>query len=629
MTDWSRLALERSREVALFCEADGTIRWADDRAKRHLPLEIEAKPKLRHHAAPGSELLIDAFVGDARRREVIDRKVVMVLRDGPLPVRLSGEPHQDGVLVIATFGPRTELGVAMQLADANRAVLTLYDELAEKAAGLQRSAEVRSRVLSTVSHDFRMRLQSISGLTSLLLDRVDGPLTTEQDKQIRYIRAASASLSQQVEELLGLTTGESSELTLRVRSFTTAQLIAAVRGMVAPLPKSDAVTVTLADPPELELFTDEGKVAEILRHLIGNALKFTTRGEVRVTVRDAGDDVVFDVADTGIGIAEANQKQVFEEFSQVASAPKGTGLGLPVSRRLAMMLGGELTLGSELGKGSSFSLRIPKRHPESSEIARIEAGNQTVDPSRIPILVVEDDGQTLLAYERLLANGGFQLLAARRIDDARAILARVTPAAVVLDVMLEGETSWTLLSELKSNKATAAVPVIVITVTNREDKARQLGADAFFLKPIDEAALVKHLRDIAKPRPVGRVLMIDDDEVSLYLMRRLLDGSPYELIQAQGVAAGVAAASTIAPDMIFLDFILDHGHTAFDVLERLKTDTRTRDIPVVVVTSKDLSDDDRARLALQTKAVVAKQMLSREVAIRSIRETIAPAHPTG
>lgn len=616
---------ERSREFALLCDADGTIRWADDRAKRHLELS-KVLTRLHDHADAASRPIVDAFLAASLHNETIDYKAVLRLRSGNLPVRLQGEPHDSGVLIVATIAVNGEIAaMRAELAESRRAVLTLYDELEQKAAGLHRSAEVRSRVLSTVRHDFRTRLQSIHGLTALLLDRVDGPLTAEQDKQIRYIRSAAALLGQQAEEILDLSTSSVTDVTLRVRPFEAAQLIAGVRGMIRPLSRSNDVRVVVDDPPaDLELLTDEGKLAEILRHLIGNALKFTDRGEVRLSIRVAGDLVVFEVRDTGVGISAADKEHVFEEFAQIGAErrARGTGLGLPLSRRLAIMLGGDLMADSEPGVGSAFTLRIPRRHPEFAEVAKLESRAVALDPTRIPIMVVEDDGHTLLVYERLLAGSGFQLVAARNLEGARKVLERVRPAAIILDVILEGESSWSLLQELKSNPDTRDIPVLVVTVTNREQKARELGADAFFLKPIDQSWLLKELRATARFKPVETVLMIDDDEVSLYLMRRLLEGSPYELLEAQSGDEGYRLAKSKKPGMIFLDFILGGGLTAFDVLEKLNADPETRDIPVVIVTSKELTADDRAELARRTTALVSKQLLSRELAISRIRETL-------
>ncbi len=201
---------------------------------------------------------------------------------------------------------------------------------------------------------------------------------------------------------------------------------------------------------------------------------------------------------------------------------------------------------------------------------------------------------------------------------------RIRPSAVVLDVMLEGESSWNFLGELKTKEATRDIPALVVTVTNREDKARALGADEFCVKPFERNWLLKRLKALARTGPIEKVLVIDDDEVARYLLRRLLSGTNYAIIEAPNGERGVEVARTEQPQVIFLDFVLG-DMTAFDVLDELKKDPRTRCIPVIVHTSKSLEADERERLATETAAILSKQSLSRELAISRIRDALTNA----
>jgi CheY-like chemotaxis protein len=246
-----------------------------------------------------------------------------------------------------------------------------------------------------------------------------------------------------------------------------------------------------------------------------------------------------------------------------------------------------------------------------------------LDPARPPILVVEDDRQTLFLYEKYLSGSGFQIVPARTVDEAREVLRRTRPAAIVLDIMLEGETSWTLLSEVKAQAETRDIPVIVVTVTNREQKARALGADEFVIKPLDQEWLARKLAALARRRgPISRVLVIDDDEVSRYMLARMLAGGPYEVIEAANGGDGVRLARDQQPQLIFLDFVLP-GMTAFDVLDELKLDASTRNIPVIIHTSKSLADAERERLERDAHGILPKQSLNREVALGRIRDVLA------
>ena len=254
-----------------------------------------------------------------------------------------------------------------ELAETNRGVLALYAELDERAQDLARASELKSKFLSNMSHELRTPLNSILNISHLLLDHLDGPLTSEQERQVRFVQSAATTLAEMVNDLLDLAKIEAGRTEVRVGAFTPAELFGALRGMFRPLATSEAVTLVFDDVTHLTaLATDEGKLSQILRNFISNALKFTEQGEVRVSASELDGMMSFAVADTGIGIPPDHQERVFEEFSQVESALQhrttGTGLGLPLSRKLAELLGGEVALRSEVGQGSVFIVRVPMQY---------------------------------------------------------------------------------------------------------------------------------------------------------------------------------------------------------------------------------------------------------------------------
>ncbi|WP_176059446.1 sensor histidine kinase [Paraburkholderia sp. BCC1876] len=274
-----------------------------------------------------------------------------------------------------------------ELEDTNRGVVALYAELDERAVHLRRADEAKSRFLSNMSHEFRSPLYSIRALSKLLMDRVDGELTEEQVKQVRFIRKAAEELSETVDDLLDIAKIEAGKIELRPAEFEVANLFSALRGMLRPLLPASGVDL-LFDPCDdiPPVYTDEGKVSQILRNFISNALKFTERGEVRVHARydDADRRLIFSVSDTGIGIAPQHRQSVFEEFEQVENQlqtqVKGTGLGLPLCDKLCKLLGGTVGLESELGKGSTFTATIPAFLPylaaaPQAATAPVDAGN--------------------------------------------------------------------------------------------------------------------------------------------------------------------------------------------------------------------------------------------------------------
>lgn len=652
------------REFVLRCDPEGTIEHADAVAERY---GLTPQARLSDRVAVDSHTKLKDFLARAQEKTADRWEITLLVEDAPMPVSVSGAAGDGGIWVVGNVLPQ-EFEVVMgqvrqsmaeladmhrtaerqqrellrrneelsrlnrELDDSARGMIVLHHEVEEKSDSLRRMSEVKSRLVSNVSHEFRTPLNSILGLTRMLLSRVDGELNEEQEKQLQYIRRSAESLTELVNDVLDLSKLEAGKVALRTGTFPVKELFSALRGMFKPLVPDPGVELVFEDPPEgfPDLDTDENKVSQVLKNLISNALKFTERGQVVVRADlPEPDKARFRVSDTGIGIAPEDQARIFEEFSQVESPiqrrVKGTGLGLSLSKRLATILGGELTVESEIGRGSTFSLVLPRQHPEVREMERLDQEAAELDPSRSQVLVVEDDRQTLFLYERYLRGSGFQVIPARSLEGARRKLEKIKPAAVVLDIMLDGESSWGFLRELKSRPETRDVPVLVVTVTNREHKARALGADEFCVKPMDREWLIRRLENIGRYRgAVERVLVIDDDEVSRYLVRKMLADTQYQVIEAEDVHDGVRMAQLERPHVIFLDFVLPTG-TAFDVLDALKIDPRTRGIPVIIQTSKSLSDEEVAALSKDSTSVISKQSLSREVAIARIREALLQA----
>lgn len=262
-----------------------------------------------------------------------------------------------------------------ELDETNAGVLALYAELDTQAQQLRQATELKSRFLAYMSHEFRTPIASIRSLTRLLLDRVDGPLTAEQEKQINFIRTTSEEFADMVNDLLDLAKVEAGRIDVSPAWFELVDLFAALRGMFKPVVVNPDVQLIFEDPQGAsQLFTDDAKLSQILRNFISNALKFTTRGEVRVSAVQQGDVMTFSVTDTGIGIAPEFHAAIFQDFSQLDSPIqkrlRGTGLGLSLSKRLAELLGGSIALQSEAGVGSTFSVTVPLRlgpAPEQAE----------------------------------------------------------------------------------------------------------------------------------------------------------------------------------------------------------------------------------------------------------------------
>lgn len=644
--DLLKILAEDSRELCLVVDREGTIRWTDDRAQR---LGIAAPAQLSSLVVPG----VEGKAVDLCKRGCVDAlhgwELPLVLQGKPITAVFSARPIAGGAALLGSLVPHDYaeavaegnrsvheiVGLNRELArqklrleESNKAIRALHAELEQQADRLRTSAEIKGRLVAGVSHEFRTPLHSILGLSRLLLSASDGPLNSEQETQVRFIRDSAEDLSRMINDMLDLARIDAGSAPIRVETFELPEFLGALRGAMAPLVADNGPVRLIFDPaPDLALETDRGKLAQILRNLISNALKFTERGIVQITTHVETDHVSFIVKDTGIGIATEDQPRVFEEFTQIDSAlqrsTRGTGLGLPLAMKLTQSLGGTLELQSTPNVGSTFTVIIPQEHAEVNEFRKLEDAARTLDPSKAPVLVVEDDRSTVFVYERYLAMAGFQVLPCRTTEDAKAMLERVRPSAILLDVMLEGEDTWNFLAEVKRDPRTHDIPVLVCTVMNRESRARALGADEFWLKPIDEDKLIRKLQTLASGRG-AKVLVVDDEASARYLIRKFLAETPYELVEAPDGNTGIELARSERPDVILLDFLLDEM-TAFDVLDALKSDPRTRMIPVIIVTSHVLPLEDRQRLSTYAEAILSKEHLSRELAINRIRDALRSA----
>jgi signal transduction histidine kinase/DNA-binding response OmpR family regulator len=517
-----------------------------------------------------------------------------------------------------------------ELDETNRGVVALYAELDDKADFLQRASELKSHFLSNMSHEFRTPLNSIMALSGILFDRLDGELSSEQEKQVKYIRSSAQDLMDLVNDLLDLAKVEAGKVTIRPSQFSVNTLFSALRGMLRPLlQQNSSVKLVFEDPePDIELFTDEAKVSQVLRNFISNALKFTERGEVRVSVSEAPNGALsFSVSDTGIGIAEQDQERIFQEWSQVEGklqkAAKGSGLGLPLSRKLAQLLGGNVSVTSTPGLGSTFVAVIPVNFDGEIEVVYVPEVNREIDSSRLPVLVLEDNREALFIYEKYLKGSRFQVIPAISVQEARAALRSFRPLAVVLDVLLQGEHSWDLLRDLKQNPATKDIPVYVVTVVDNRQKALALGANGFYAKPVSRSWLLQQIETASANRRYS-VLVVDDDRTSRYLLTALLSNSNCRLSEAENAAQGLRMASELRPDLIILDLAMP-DLSGFEVLDRLKSEPETKNIPVVIHTSKVLDEEDRVRLNCALAIIPKGAMSDRGVALTMFNEAFQKA----
>ena len=519
-----------------------------------------------------------------------------------------------------------------ELEDTNRGVVALYAELDEKADHLRRADEVKTKFLSNMSHEFRTPLNSILALSRILLSSIDGDLNSEQAIQVTYIRKSAESLYELVNDLLDLAKVEAGKTVVRPTEFEATGLFGALRGMLRPLLVNTSLNLIFEDSPDIPpIFSDEGKVSQILRNFISNALKFTEVGEIRVSAEldrgSAEDAIVFRVRDTGIGIAPEDRDTIFQEFAQLDSSlqrkVRGTGLGLPLSQKLAELLNGSVHLESELGVGSTFSLRIP----------RIWAGAETSNASdiaesahslKLPVLLVEDHFETRLIYEKYLQGSPWEIVSARSVREALQILRRVTPAAIILDILLRGEETWDLMAWLKTDPETEAIPIMVATSAEDRTKALALGADAYADKPLSRSLLTETLWKLTGSRLAGTVLLVDDEEISRYLLRQTFANPRIRFLEAANGAQGIDLVRTNKPDVVLTDLAMP-GMDGFHMIDQINADPELADTPVIVVTSRKLTPEQTRELSAKVLAILPKDSFSQGGVAKKLHSILSAA----
>ena len=532
----------------------------------------------------------------------------------------------------------------------------LVSQLRRQNVALAEASRLKSAFLANMSHELRTPLNAIIGFSELLLDEPeeDGYDRESRQTYLQTVHDSGQHLLALINDILDLSKIEAGKMELRPETVHVAEVVTRTLATVAPLAARKQLVVTSDLDGSGDVVADEGKVKQVLYNLLSNAIKFTPEGgKIGVSARRAASALELTVTDTGIGISKEDQERIFREFQQLDSGPArkegGTGLGLALSRRLVELHGGRLWVESGDGQpGSRFHFTLPLRGgaevlPEEMPVdvleGALEQESAVEAPAALPlpidpaatngdvahaplVLAVEDDASAARILSFYLARGGFRTHVIA--DGAQAIeTARVLrPAAITLDVLLPNVDGWDVLTALKQDPATRDIPVVVISIVDDEERAYALGAVDYFVKPVDRHALMDSLRRLmpsarvhdaagaegqnghAATRP-ARVLMVDDDPAALELHAAALAPAGYEVMRAGGGAEGIDLARRHRPDVVVLDLMMPEV-SGFDVLAALRADPQLRRIPVLVVTAKDLTPDDKELLNGRVAAIFAK-----------------------
>lgn len=498
-----------------------------------------------------------------------------------------------------------------ELEDTNRGVVALYAELDERANYLRRASELKTSFLSNISHEFRTPVNSIISLSRILLDRLDGDLSSEQEKQVTFISRAARSLSEMVNDLLDLAKVEAGKVKIRIRTFDIVELFSALKGMLKPLlADNTSVELVFSDVKDVSsLYTDEGKVSQILRNFISNAIKFTPQGEVRVSALERGDDIIFSVRDTGIGIDPKDHEKIFQEFAQIENPLQekfhGTGLGLPLCRNMAALLGGRVWVESELGHGSTFYTSIPRIY--RGEDLNVETEDHEVQEfHRAPVLLVNANPEIFNLLEPHFRKSEFQLVQTNNFFSATEWLDRHLPEAIIFDSAQDPLLQTVFLESIQAKRAKSNREIAIIRTSGSEGQLYgPAGTEGTSQMMLLDGSLLSELRKLTgRERPL-KLLLADDNDVSRYILRELLDRPWLSLIEAHNGLEAIEMALRESLDGVILDLVMPE-RTGFEVLEELRAQEKTRNLPVIICTSKPLSEEEKARLQVLGAGFISK-----------------------
>jgi CheY-like chemotaxis protein len=345
----------------------------------------------------------------------------------------------------------------------------------------------------------------------------------------------------------------------------------------------------------------------VLLNLLGNAQKFTESGTIELRAEQNEREIVISVSDSGIGIPEEKFDSIFKEFEQVdASTTRkygGTGLGLPISRHLIEMHGGQIAVESEVGMGSTFTFTLPKGRP---------------------ILAIDDEEDAILYYRRYLEKRGFFVVGVTDSRDAVLRARQLQPDAILLDILMPAIDGWAIIEELKQLEQTRDIPVIVCSVLDEAGQGFSLGAADYLVKPFEEGDLVRALNRLSREGGPRQILIVEDSAEDMTLLRRILQSASeeYELLEAHNGVEGIEYISQYKPDLIILDLMMPEMD-GFAVLETLKKNPDTRNIPIIIVTAKQLTDRDREVIDGQVKAMLQKGLFEEGELLEDVSQALA------
>jgi signal transduction histidine kinase/CheY-like chemotaxis protein/CHASE3 domain sensor protein len=504
-----------------------------------------------------------------------------------------------------------------------------WEEIQEKNRQLEEASRLKSEFLANMSHELRTPLNAIIGFSEVLKDGLIGPLAKEQQEYITDIFDSGSHLLSLINDILDLSKVEAGRMQLQLTNVSVQAVVASSIQIVREKALAHRISLTTDVPDDLDtIVADERKLKQILFNLLSNAVKFTPDGGAvsvvarRIVPSSGGrSSLELQVHDTGIGISAEDQAKLFQPFVQIDSTLsrkfEGTGLGLAMVKRLTDLHGGTVTLTSVVGEGSCFCVSVPWRTadepaaPAAPEAAAAVQEQPSAAPSSSAaqrlVLVVEDDvhGAELMKLD--LESTGYRVLTASSAEVALDMLSRELPDLIILDILLPGMDGWEFLERIKADDRLTMIPVVIASVVADGTRGIALGAAQVIQKPVSREQLSATLAAIGMSSADNQksVLIIDDDPKSVQILRTYFANEKYTVYAAYGGREGIARAQEKQPDLIVLDLMMPEVN-GFDVVQALRGSDHTSSIPIIIVTAKQVTDDDRERLKGDVIKIIEK-----------------------